>query len=173
MQAWDDHSPDEQRLFGRLAGAYAAMLDHFDQHLGRLIDTLEQTGQLDDTIVMVMSDNGASQEGGPLGFVNAMGPFNMVKESTRRQDRPHRRHRRPRHAFELPARLGDGGEHAAEELQAEHPRRRDPRPACHPHSRDGSLAGAGELRHQFCHVSDLAPTVLELLGIDRRHGPHR
>ena len=57
------------------------MLHHFDQHLGRLLDTLERTGMLDDTVVMVMSDNGASQEGGPLGFVNAMGPFNRVRES--------------------------------------------------------------------------------------------
>ncbi len=80
VRGWDEHDADEHRLFARLAGAYGAMLHHFDEHLGRLIEFLEATGALDDTIVMVLSDNGASQEGGPLGFVNAMGPFNMVAE---------------------------------------------------------------------------------------------
>ena len=80
VRGWDEHTDDEHRLFARLAGAYGAMLEHFDQQLARLIDFIEQTGSLDDTIVLVLSDNGASQEGGPLGFVNAMGPFNMIAE---------------------------------------------------------------------------------------------
>lgn len=70
--AWDEHTDDERRLFARLAGAYGAMLEHFDQQLARLVEFIENTGSLDDTIVLLMSDNGASQEGGPLGFVNAM-----------------------------------------------------------------------------------------------------
>ena len=80
VRGWDEHTDDERRLFARLAGAYGAMLEHFDQQLARLIDFIEQTGSLDDTIVLFLSDNGASQEGGPLGFVNAMGPFNMIAE---------------------------------------------------------------------------------------------
>ena len=80
VRGWDEYEPDERRLFARLAGAYGAMLEHFDQHLGRLIEFIETAGMIDDTIVLVLSDNGASQEGGPLGFVNAMGPFNMIAE---------------------------------------------------------------------------------------------
>ena len=75
----------EQRLFTRLQAAYAAMLDHADQHLARLVGFLEQAGQLDDTLVLVMSDNGASQEGGPLGMVNAMGPYNLRPRADRRR----------------------------------------------------------------------------------------
>src|SRR6185437_3406912 len=80
VRPWAEHSPDEQRLFARLAGAYAGMLDHADQNLARLIGFLEDAGQRDDTLILVISDNGASQEGGPLGMVNAMGPYNGKPE---------------------------------------------------------------------------------------------
>src|SRR5579871_664408 len=80
VRPWDEHSADERRLFTRLAAAYAAMLDHADQHLGRLVQFLDDAGLRDDTLILVMSDNGASQEGGPLGMVNAMGPYNGKPE---------------------------------------------------------------------------------------------
>ena len=85
----------------------------------------------DNTIVLVLSDNGASQEGGPLGFVNAMGPFNFRPEPMAEKLRAHRRHRRPRDPLEFPAWLGDGVQHAAAALQAEHPWRRHPRSPGH------------------------------------------
>ena len=84
-------------LFTRLQAAYAAMLDHADQHLARLVAFLETAGQLDDTLIIVMSDNGASQEGGPLGMVNAMGPYNFRREPIEEKIAPHRRHRRAGH----------------------------------------------------------------------------
>jgi arylsulfatase len=77
---WEDIPSEQKPLFIRLMAAYAAMLEHFDDHLARLIHQLEVSGQLENTVVMVMSDNGASQEGGPFGFVNAMGPFNLIAE---------------------------------------------------------------------------------------------
>ncbi|MFK7919054.1 MAG: arylsulfatase [Ilumatobacter sp.] len=169
VRAWDEHSPDEHRLFARLAGAYAAMLDHFDQHLGRVIATLEATGQLDDTIVMVLSDNGASQEGGPLGFVNAMAPFNMVHESI--EDKVARlddiggpdTHSNFPHGFAMaantPLRMYKQNTHSGGI--------RDPLVVRMPGGRAGSDDG---LRHQFCHVSDLAPTVLDLLDIEKPAG---
>ena len=116
-------------MFTRLQAAFAAMLDHADRHLARLMAFLETAGVLDDTLVLVLSDNGASQEGGPLGFINAMGPYNLKPEPIARKAAAHRRHRRPRHAFELSARLGDGVEHAAAPLQAEYAWRRHPRSA--------------------------------------------
>ncbi len=165
VQAWNDHSPDEHRLFARLAGAYAAMLHHFDQHLARVVATLEATNQLDDTIVMVLSDNGASQEGGPLGFINAMAPFNMVPESL--DDKLARlddiggpdTHTNFPHGFAMaantPLRMYKQNTHSGGI--------RDPLVV---HTPDGLPSGDSGLRHQFCHVSDLAPTVLDLLGID-------
>src|SRR5438046_1887427 len=81
VQAWLSHSPDEQRFFTRLQSAFAAMLDHADQNLARLVAFLEHTGFLANTFIVVTSDNGASQEGGPLGFVNSNGPRNLRDES--------------------------------------------------------------------------------------------
>src|SRR5258708_24888393 len=61
VRAWADLPDGERRLFTRLQAAYAAMLDHADQHLARLVTFLEQAGPLDDTLIVVMSDNGARQ----------------------------------------------------------------------------------------------------------------
>lgn len=166
VQSWESHSTDERRLFARLAGAYAAMLHHFDQHLGRLLDTLERTGMLDDTVVMVMSDNGASQEGGPLGFVNAMGPFNRVRESI--DDKIGRiddiggpdTHSNFPHGWAMaantPLKRYKQNTHSGGV--------RDPLVIAAP-ERLLHQSQAGSLRHQFCHVNDIAPTVLELLGL--------
>jgi arylsulfatase len=76
----DEYSADERRVFTRLQAAFAGMLDHADQHLARLIGFLDTAGIRDNTLVLVLSDNGASQEGGPWGFVNAMGPYNFRPE---------------------------------------------------------------------------------------------
>ncbi|MEP1126382.1 MAG: arylsulfatase [Ilumatobacter sp.] len=169
VRAWADHSADEHRLFARLAGAYAAMLHHVDEHIGRVIATLAHTGQLDDTIVVVLSDNGASQEGGPLGFVNAMAPFNMVKETldhklARLDDigGPDTHSNFP-HGFAMaantPLRMYKQNTHSGGI--------RDPLVVRMP---EGRAHGDHGLRHQFCHVSDLTPTLLDLLGIDLTAG---
>ena len=81
VEAWADLDDSTQRVAIRLQAAYAAMLHHADQQLARLVAHLEASGQMDNTVIMVLSDNGASQEGGPLGFVNAMGPYNGLPES--------------------------------------------------------------------------------------------
>jgi arylsulfatase A-like enzyme len=80
VKPWAEHSADEQRFFTRLQSAFAGMLDHSDQHIARLIAHLEATGQRDNTLILVLSDNGASQEGGPLGGVNLNGPRNLRRE---------------------------------------------------------------------------------------------
>ena len=67
---WDTLSADEQRLFSRMAEVYAGFLSHCDDQIGRLLGYLEEIEQLDNTIIVVVSDNGASGEGGPDGSVN-------------------------------------------------------------------------------------------------------
>ena len=89
------------------------MLDHADQHLARLIDFLEASGVRDDTLIMVMSDNGASQEGGPLGMVNAMGPYNVRREPIEEKIARIDDIGGPDTHSNFPLRLGDGVEHAA------------------------------------------------------------
>ncbi len=162
--AWESSSAEHKRLFVRLQSAYAAMLDHADRQLARLTEFLDRAGLREDTLVLVLSDNGASQEGGPLGMVNAMGPFNLLQETL---------------ATKL-ARIDDiGGPDTHSNfphgwaMAANTPLKRykqnthgggirDPLIVSWPRA----LSAHGELRHQFCHVSDIAPTLLELLGVE-------
>jgi arylsulfatase A-like enzyme len=164
VKAWDEHSAEEKRVFTRLQAAFAGMLDHADRHLARLIGFLEQAGLRDDTLILVLSDNGASQEGGPLGFVNAMGPYNFrpepIAEKLRRLDDiggPDTHANFPHGwamASNTPLRRYKQNTHGGgirDPLVMSWPKR---------------IAGRGELRHQFVHACDLVPTLLELIGID-------
>ena len=81
VRPWDSLSADEQRLFARMAEVYAGFLSHADHELGRLLDHLEETGELDNTIIVLVSDNGASGEGGPNGSVNENNFFNGVPDT--------------------------------------------------------------------------------------------
>ena len=67
VPAWDDLSGDDQELFTRYQEVYAAMVDSVDQNLGRLLQTIETLGELDNTIVVFVSDNGGTAEGGLRG----------------------------------------------------------------------------------------------------------
>ena len=75
---WDPLSADEKRLYARMMEVFAGFITHTDHHIGRLIDFLKTLGELDNTIVMLISDNGASSEGGPQGMVNEALFFNNV-----------------------------------------------------------------------------------------------
>ena len=160
---WNDMSRDERRVAQRLQAAYAAMLDHTDRHLARLVAFLESSAQLDDTLVLVLSDNGASQEGGPLGFVNALGPFNLIDESTASK-------------LERLDDIGGPGTHTnfpwGWAMVANTPLKRykqnthgggirDPLVVSWP----AGIATRGGLRHQFAHCSDVVPTLLDVIGI--------
>ncbi|MBV8713359.1 MAG: sulfatase-like hydrolase/transferase, partial [Solirubrobacterales bacterium] len=80
VRPWDSLSHDERRLFCRMAEVYAGFLAHTDHHIGRLLDYLEETEQLENTLIVLVSDNGASGEGGPNGSVNEMKIFNGVPD---------------------------------------------------------------------------------------------
>ncbi|RVW00424.1 arylsulfatase [Rhodococcus spongiicola] len=77
---WDTLSADEKRLFARMAEVYAGFLSHCDDQIGRLLSYLEDIEQLDNTIIVVVADNGASGEGGPNGSVNENKMFNGVPD---------------------------------------------------------------------------------------------
>src|SRR6202012_3395071 len=78
---WDSLSPDARRLAARMMEGFAGFLSHTDHHIGRLVDFLKETGELDNTLIMVVSDNGASAEGGPTGTTNELQFFNNAPES--------------------------------------------------------------------------------------------
>ncbi len=81
VRPWDSLTSDEKRLFTRMAEVYAGFLSHADHEIGRLLDYLEQSGQLDNTIIVLVSDNGASGEGGPNGSVNENKFFNEIPDT--------------------------------------------------------------------------------------------
>lgn len=160
---WNDLTTDERRLYARFQEAYAAMIEHTDHQLGRLLDFLESVGRLDNTIVVLISDNGASQEGGPQGSINTTSFQNGVaenfEESLRRIDdiggprtqtnypwgwaqvsnTPFKRYKQNTH---------EGG--VRDPLVLHWPR---------------GLTKTGAVRDQFHHVIDITPTVLGLLDI--------
>jgi arylsulfatase len=67
---WDTLSADERRLYARMMEVFAGFLTHTDAQIGRLLDALRELGILDDTLVLLFSDNGTSAEGGPQGSIN-------------------------------------------------------------------------------------------------------
>ena len=77
---WGTLSDGEKELFSRMAEVYAGFLAHADHHIGRLLEYLEFTGQRENTLVMLVSDNGASGEGGPNGSVNENRLFNGMPD---------------------------------------------------------------------------------------------
>jgi arylsulfatase A-like enzyme len=81
VKPWDDLSDAEWRLAARLQEAFAAFLDHTDDQIGRFVDGLRRLGRLDDTVFVLLADNGASQEGGPFGVLHEMKFFNGIIES--------------------------------------------------------------------------------------------
>ncbi|HWF23657.1 MAG TPA: arylsulfatase [Acidimicrobiales bacterium] len=70
VQGWDELSADERRMHARQQEVFAGFLTHTDAQIGRVLSLLEEIGQLDNTIVLLFSDNGASAEGGKSGSVN-------------------------------------------------------------------------------------------------------
>ena len=80
---WNSLSQDEQTLFIRMAEVFAGFISYTDQEIGRILDYLEESGQLENTIIIVISDNGASGEGGPTGSFNEIKFFNNVPDYIR------------------------------------------------------------------------------------------
>lgn len=80
VKPWDSLSGKEKALFVRMAEIYAAFSTYTDEQVGRLLDYLEETGQIDNTIIVAVADNGASGEGGPNGSVNENLFFNDIED---------------------------------------------------------------------------------------------
>jgi arylsulfatase len=82
VRPWGSLDSEEQRLFARMAEVFAGYVSYTDHELGRVIDYLEESEQLDNTLIIVVSDNGGSGEGGPNGSFNEWRFFNGIPDST-------------------------------------------------------------------------------------------
>jgi arylsulfatase A-like enzyme len=164
VPAWESISPDARKLATRYMEVFAGFLSHTDHHIGRLLDYLKETGEFENTIVMLVSDNGASAEGGVTGTTNELQFFNNAPESledslevideiggpstfnhypwgwTWAGNTPYRRWKRETYR---------GG--ATDPFLVHWPK---------------GIKSRGEVRSQYGHIIDMVPTVLELLGIE-------
>ena len=123
---WDTLSDDERRLYARMMEVFAGFVSHADHHFGRILDTLERIGELDNTLIMVISDNGASAEGGADRLVQRDAVLQQRARELRGEPREDRRARRPEVLQPLPVGLDVGRQHPVPALEARDlPRRRD------------------------------------------------
>ena len=160
---WSTLSEDQRRMFTRQMETYAGFLTQTDHHFGRVIDYVEQIGELDNTLVICISDNGASAEGGVDGTFNEMLFFNRAPEKL--QD--NLRHYDDWGGIDTFPHYSWGWAWAGVT-----PFRRWKRETYRGGISDpcilhwpARIAAASELRTQFTHVVDIVPTVLESLGV--------
>jgi len=164
IEAWDEVGPKMKPVLAREMEVYAGFLEHTDHHVGRLIDTLKDLQILDDTLIyVIIGDNGASAEGTPNGTFNEMLMLNGItgietpEFLTERIDK-----------FGSPESYNHyavGWAHAMDT-----PYQWTKQVASHwGGTRNGTIVhwpkgikAKGEIRSQFCHVIDIAATVLEV-----------
>ncbi|HTY91308.1 MAG TPA: arylsulfatase [Methanocella sp.] len=161
--SWDECSPEEKRLYARMMEVFAGFLEHTDHHIGRLLDFLRDIGELDNTLIMLLSDNGASSEGGPSGSVNLSRFFNNVPESLEDNLNALEELGGPEYSNHYPWGWAWAGNTPFRRWKRETYRGgvSDPFIVHWP----VAIKAKGEVRTQYAHAIDMVPTVLEALGI--------
>ncbi|MFC6011215.1 arylsulfatase [Nocardia lasii] len=167
---WDSLSADEQRRYAKYMEVYAGMVDSIDQSLGRIVDLLEDLGELDNTIIVFTSDNGGTAEGGPEGTRSYFAEFAQIDDPDWIGDIPHDEDligtaklgvHYPRgwgQASNTPFRFYKGQTFAGGV--------RVPLVVSWPKGLPRGADDSG-IRHEYAYVTDLAPTLLELAGLAR------
>lgn len=167
LPAWESLSADQRAVAERLMETYAGFLAHTDYHIGRLVQALKDRGEFDNTLfVYIAGDNGSSAEGGVAGSINYMGALQGLRDPLAMQTA----------ALD---RIGDESTYpqypAGWAWALTSPFQWVKQVASH---LGGTRVGAvitwpamiqdqaGEIRSQFTHVNDIAPTVLDALGIE-------
>jgi arylsulfatase len=165
VRPWDSLSPDEKRLFSRLAEVYAGYSEYTDVQIGRVIDYLQESGQLENTVVFYAADNGASGEGSPNGSVNENKLFNGFPDTIEENMKyaqvlggPDTYEHYPTGwaaAFSTPYQMFKrysqfaGG--TACPMVISWPK---------------GIKARGEIRNQYHHSVDIVPTILEIAGLE-------
>ena len=170
IPAWDSLSAEEKKLYARQMEIFAAQLEHVDAQIGRVVEALERIGELDNTLIFVTSDNGASGEGGLAGTFNEtyvlnglQTPFDANMRHINRWGQwdtyPHY-HAGWAMAGNTPFRYFKQSEHRGGQQDA-----------LVVHWPNG-IDAKGEIRSQYHHISDIAPTIMEAAQIERPESYH-
>ena len=164
VRPWDTLSDDEKKLFSRMAEVYAGFSEYTDAQVGRIIDYLEESGQLENTLIFYCADNGASGEGSPNGSVNEGKFFNAwpdtIEDNLPLIDKlgsPETYNHYPTGwavAFSTPFRMFkrysyQGG--VCDPLVIHWPK---------------GIQAKGEVRSQYHHCTDIVPTIYECCGVE-------
>jgi arylsulfatase len=165
IPAWDSLSGEEQRLYERQMEVFAAQMEHVDHQIGRVVDTLERVGELDNTLIFVTADNGASGEGGLAGTFNETYVLNGLQtpfdSSIDKLDvwgdattYPHY-HAGWAMAGNTPFKYWKQSEHRGGQHDA-----------LVVHWPNG-IEAKGEIRTQYFHIADIAPTIMEAARVEQ------
>ncbi len=166
LPAWDAVPEDERKIYSRMMSVFAAFTSHTDHEVGRLVDTIEEMGELDNTLVIYMAgDNGSSAEGGLNGLLNEMTFFNAIPEPIEMKLASLKSLGSDKHYNHFPAAWA----HAMDT-----PFQWTKQIASHFGGTRNGLAiswpkgikARGEVRDQFHHVIDIAPTIMEIIGVE-------
>jgi arylsulfatase len=161
---WDSLPPEARRLAARMMEVFAGFLSHTDDQIGRLLDFLKETGEFDNTLIMVVSDNGASAEGGPTGTTNELQFFNNAPEPLEESLAKIDELGGPTTFNHYPWGWTWAGNTPFRRWKRETYRGgvSDPFLVHWP----SGVAARGEVRTQYAHIIDMVPTVLDALGLD-------
>ncbi len=164
IPAWDSLPDRERKLYARQMEVFAAQMEWVDHQIGRVVAELERIGELDNTLIFVTSDNGASGEGGLAGTFNETYVLNglqtPLEASLRHLDDWGRENTYPHYhagwamAGNTPFRYFKQSEHRGG--QQDH---------LVVHWPDG-IEAKGEIRSQYHHISDIAPTIMQAAGVE-------
>jgi arylsulfatase len=167
LPAWDDQPDNAKRVYRRLMENYSGFLEHTDAEVGRLLEAVEKTGELDDTLIFyIVGDNGASGEGGLEGTVNEVASLNGVQLGLAGLEAKFEEIGGPETEPHVPS---------AWAWAADTPFQWTKQVASHfGGTRNGlvvhwpkGIAARGEMRSQFHHIIDVAPTVLDAAHITK------
>jgi arylsulfatase A-like enzyme len=165
IPTWDSLDADHKRVAAHMMEVYAAALSYCDSQMGRVVDAIADMGKLDNTLIIyIQGDNGASAEGGPQGLLNEMSFFNAIPEEfsevMRRMDElggPTTFNHYPigwAHAMDTPFQW-------TKQIASHFGGTRNGMVISWP----DRIKDKGGIRTQFHHVIDIAPTILEAVGV--------
>jgi len=165
IKDWATLTPDEKKLFAREMEVFAGFGEYTDTEIGRLIDAIGDVGQLDNTLVFyIVGDNGASAEGGMVGLFNEMTYFNGVHESVGDILKHYDDLGGPKtygHYAAGWAVAGDSPFEWTKQVASSYGGTRNGMVIRWPKG----IPAKGEVRSQWHHVIDIAPTILEVAGL--------
>ena len=165
IKDWDKLSADEKKLFARQMEVYAAFGEHTDYEIGRLIDGIASTGQLDNTLIFyIIGDNGTSAEGGMNGLYNEMSYFNGVPETVPDMLKNIDKWGDPTTYPHMAAGWAVAGNTPFQWTKQVASNYGGTRNGMIVHWPKG-IKAKGEVRSQWHHVIDVVPTVLEAAGL--------